>query len=167
MGESSDRLDRTLRFEALYNAHYRSISGYVHRRVPEHEAADVIAQVFAVTWRRFEHVPPPPEDRLWLFGVARRSVADYRRSGLRRLRLHARLVQEVRPLSLPVSGLDPSHARVAAAVARLPSRDREVLQLVLWDDLSHAEAAAVLGCSVNAIELRFRRGKPVFVTPSR
>ena len=52
MGESSDRLDRTLRFEALYNAHYRSISGYVHRRVPEHEAADVIAQVFAVTWRR-------------------------------------------------------------------------------------------------------------------
>jgi DNA-directed RNA polymerase specialized sigma24 family protein len=34
-----------------------------------------------------------------------------------------------------------------------------VLQLVLWDDLTHAEAAAILGCSVNAVELRFRRAQ--------
>ena len=30
---------------------------------------------------------------------------------------------------------------------------------MLWDDLSHAEAAAVLGCSVNAVEFRFRRAQ--------
>jgi DNA-directed RNA polymerase specialized sigma24 family protein len=88
MGDSTDKLDRAVGFETFYNAHYLRISGYVRRRVPEHEAADVIAQVFTVAWRRFEQVPPPPEDRLWLFGVARHSVADYRRSWLRRLRLH-------------------------------------------------------------------------------
>jgi hypothetical protein len=32
-------------------------------------------------------VPQPPEDRLWLFGVANRVIADHRRSTIRRLRL--------------------------------------------------------------------------------
>ncbi len=159
MGESTDRLDYAVRFEALYHAHYREISGYVRRRVPEHDAADVISQVFAVAWRRFEQVPSPPEDRLWLFGVARHSVADHRRTRLRRLRLQARLVQELRPLSPSINSLDPLHAQVAVAIGRLRPRDREVLQLMLWDDLTHAEAAAVLGCSVNAVELRFRRAQ--------
>lgn len=171
MSESAGYLDSAVRFESFYNAQYREISGYVRRRVPEHEAPDVIAQVFAVAWRRFEHVPDPPEDRLWLFGVARRSVADHRRSGLRRLRLHARLARDLRPVSQPISSPDPLHASVTAAIEKLRPRDREVLQLVLWDDLTHAEAAAVLGCSVNAVELRFRHAedrirKALGVTPT-
>ena len=151
--------DRPVGFEAFYNAHYQEISGYVRRRVLEQGAADVIAQVFVIAWRRFEQVPPPPEDRLWLFGVARRSVADYRRSGLRRLRLHARLVQETHADSALVETLDPEHVRISEAIAHLRPRDREALQLVLWDDLTHAEAAAVLGCSENAVDLRLRRAR--------
>ncbi len=46
--------------------------------------------------------------------------------------------------------------RFLAAMDRLRPADREALRLVLWDDLSHADAAAVLGCSVNAFELRYR-----------
>ena len=53
----------------------------------------------------------------------------------------------------------PVHAAIRIAMADLRPADREVLQLVLWDDLSHAEAAALLGCSVNAFELRVRRAK--------
>ena len=71
---------RERRFEALYTAHYSAIAGYVLRRVAAQEADDVIAQVFTVAWRRLDHVPPPPDDRLWLFGVARHSVGDQRRS---------------------------------------------------------------------------------------
>jgi RNA polymerase sigma-70 factor (ECF subfamily) len=48
---------------------------------------------------------------------------------------------------------------VLAALASLKPKDREALQLVLWDELSHAEAAAVLGCTVNAFELRYRRAR--------
>ena len=40
-------------FEALYTAHYQAMAGYVRRRVAAHEADDVIAQIFAVAWRRF------------------------------------------------------------------------------------------------------------------
>jgi DNA-directed RNA polymerase specialized sigma24 family protein len=44
-------------------------------------------------------------------------------------------------------------------MSALRPADREALQLVLWDELSHAEAAAVLGCSPNAFELRYRRAR--------
>jgi RNA polymerase sigma-70 factor (ECF subfamily) len=44
-------------------------------------------------------------------------------------------------------------------MAALRPAEREALQLVHWDELSHAEAAAVLGCTVNAFELRYRRAR--------
>jgi len=157
--DPTGKSDRAAQFEAFYNAHFQEISGYVRRRVPEQEAADVIARVFVVAWRRFDQIPPPPERRPWLFGVARHSVSDYRRSGLRRLRLHARLAQEAELVSSSAETPDALHARVTAAIARLRPRDREALQLVLWDDLTHAEAAAVLGCSENAVGLRLRRAR--------
>ena len=40
--------------------------------------------------------------------------------------------------------------------------EREVLQLVIWEELSHAEASARLGCSPNAIEIRYRHARAQF-----
>lgn len=146
-------------FEALYTAHYQAIAGYVLRRVAADEADDVIAQVFTVAWRRFDSVPAPPQDRLWLFGVARHSVADQLRAGRRRLHLRARLTQQAAAPGLSASVADSIGEQVRAAMCSLRPADREALQLVLWDELSHAEAAAVLGCSPNAFELRYRRAR--------
>ena len=44
----------------------------------------MIAHAFTVAWRRFDRVPPPPQDRLWLFGVARNGVAEHQRAERRR-----------------------------------------------------------------------------------
>jgi len=147
------------KFEALYTAHYQAIAGYVCRRVAGHEADDVIAEVFAVAWRRFHHVPGPLGDRLWLFGVARNIVADQRRSERRRLRLQARLSAAAMTANPLAVTLDHPYEQIRAAISGLRPRDREALQLVLWDELSHQEAAAVLGCSPNAFELRYRRAR--------
>jgi RNA polymerase sigma factor (sigma-70 family) len=49
--------------------------------------------------------------------------------------------------------------RLAVAIAGLRPAEREALALVLWDELSHAEAAQVLGCSVNAVAIRVHRAK--------
>jgi RNA polymerase sigma factor (sigma-70 family) len=156
-------IDRRSSFESFYTARYPEIAGYVRRRVPAQEADDVTAKVFTVAWRRFDRVPSPPEDRPWLFGVARNCVAEQHRSEQRRLRLHARLSQDAvigRPVPAPAGAGDgdPGEA-VRAALDALRPADREALQLVLWEELSHAEAAAVLGCSVNAFELRYRRAR--------
>jgi RNA polymerase sigma-70 factor, ECF subfamily len=149
-----------LTFEALYAAHYQAIAGYVMRRVAAGEADDVIAQVFTVAWRRFGQVPLPPLDRPWLFGVARNTVADHQRSERRRFHLHARLRSDAALGNPPaMAAQDATGERVRDAIGALRPADREALQLVLWDELSHAEAAAVLGCSPNAFELRYRRAR--------
>jgi RNA polymerase sigma factor (sigma-70 family) len=146
------------RFHDFYQERFRDVSGFVRRRVRASDASDVIAQVFSVAWRRFEHIPLPPEDRLWLFGVARRTIADHRRARFRRFQLHQRLSEQIRPSSFQAD-VDPLLARVEIAIGRLRPKDREVLRLVLWDDLTHAEAATILGCTPNAVELRFRRAQ--------
>jgi RNA polymerase sigma-70 factor (ECF subfamily) len=146
-------------FAAFYAAHYRPIAAYIRRRVPEDTAQDVLAQVFTLAWRRFDHVPPPPGDRLWLFGVARHTVADQQRSARRRLRLQARLAREAAVAPWAGPDTDPRYELVTAAIAALRPKDREALLLVLWDGLSHAEAAAVLNCTPNALELRYRRAR--------
>jgi RNA polymerase sigma factor (sigma-70 family) len=144
-------------FEAFYVAHFQEIAAYVRRRVPTEDADDVVAQVFAVAWRRFGSVPAAPQDRLWLFSVARNSVADQQRSARRRLRLHSRLAAEAQAGPMPEP--DPRYEPIRAAISALRPADREALQLVLWDGLSHAEAAAVLRCSPNALEQRYRRAR--------
>jgi DNA-directed RNA polymerase specialized sigma24 family protein len=46
-----------------------------------------------------------------------------------------------------------------SARALLPRADREALLLVYWEQLTYAEAAETLGCSVNAIGIRVHKAK--------
>ena len=151
---------RTTEFERVYSLLLRDITAYVARRVPRDEVDDVVAKVFLVAWRRFEQVPAPPEDRLWLFGVARRCVAHHLRSSLRQGRLRLRLVNQITVVQIqPSQNIDHRFDLVLKAVERLKPLDREALRLVLWDELSHAEASVVMNCSINAFELRYRRAR--------
>ena len=149
------------RFEVLYKSCYQAIYAYVARRMvgSRDEVPDIVAEVFSVVWRRMGVVPCPPHDRLWLYGVARRTVLDHQRRAARKLRLESRLKANARAEqdSGPIG--DSSHLRLRSAVERLRPLDREALRLVAWDGLSHAEAAEVLGCSVNAVSLRVHKAK--------
>ena len=72
--------ERQRRFEEVYLAHRGSILGYVLRRTDNpDDAADVIAETFLTAWRRLEDVPRDAEARLWLYGVARRVLANHHR----------------------------------------------------------------------------------------
>jgi RNA polymerase sigma factor (sigma-70 family) len=51
-----------------------------------------------------------------------------------------------------------SEARVVTeAVDQLPKKDRELLTLVAWEGLTRAEAAKVVGCSLEAAKKRHQR----------
>lgn len=150
---------RRLRFEALYEDYLQPITGYVRRRLRAHaiETDDVVAEIFFVAWRRLEDVPSAPDDRLWLYGVARHTTAQAFRTRRRRCRLADRVAQVSEAPTWPAE--DAKYDEVRAVVAGLGSREREVVELYYWEGLTQREIAAVLGCSENAVALRLRRAK--------
>jgi RNA polymerase sigma factor (sigma-70 family) len=161
MPAPSDAQGSDDRFEALYRSSYKAIFGYVLRRSDGDldVVGDLVAEVFVVALRRQDAIPLPPQDRPWLYGVARRVLLDHQRRRSRRIRLESRLRTQA-ALSETRSGDDePSLLRVRAAMEQLRPADREALQLVAWDGLSHAEAAQVLGCTPNAVALRVHKAK--------
>lgn len=147
-------------FEALYAAHGRAVLAFALRRVERPEdAADVVADTMLVAWRRLEVVPPGDEGRLWLYGVARRVLANQRRGDQRRERLGERLRAHLQ-------GVDPDHAGAVAvgqdmraALLGLPAGDREILQLTSWEGLGPDEIAMVLGVSAGSVRTRLYRAR--------
>jgi RNA polymerase sigma-70 factor (ECF subfamily) len=146
----------------LYGELFAPISGYVVRRVgnPE-DAAEVIAETFATLWRRLDSCPAGAEARPWLFGVARRVLANQRRGARRRGALAERLRPEsdVAVAWPSVAGFDD---RIARAFAGLSESDREVLSLVAWEGLTGEELAVVLGLSRAGVRLRLHRARRRF-----
>jgi RNA polymerase sigma-70 factor (ECF subfamily) len=67
-------------FATIYSENYQPLLGYALRRCrsPD-DAADVVAETFTVAWRRSDDVPAGEETRLWLYGVARRVLANHHR----------------------------------------------------------------------------------------
>jgi RNA polymerase sigma-70 factor (ECF subfamily) len=149
------------RFRALFDAHQRDLLAYVSRRaLPGADGADVVAEVFATVWRRLDRVPPGPAARPYLFAVAGRALANAQRGLARRHRLLALLGRQ--PAPAPVADHAEAGAEVAAvraAFAQLPPGQREVLALVVWEGLSTAEVAEVLGCRPNTVQVRLSRAR--------
>jgi len=152
--------ERRSRFEAVYRAYRSQVLGYVLRRTQSpDDAADVIAETFLTAWRRLDEMPPDPQARLWLYGVARRVLANHRRGERRRSALGDRLRAD-----LGRSWSQPEHGEIAAAFGRLPEDQRELLALNAWEGLDYGQIAAVLGCSRNAVRIRLHRARKRFAS---
>jgi RNA polymerase sigma-70 factor (ECF subfamily) len=149
------------RFEQLYEENYHRVLGYARRRAEPDEAADVVAETFLVTWRRLDEVPDGDAARLWLYGTARRVLANQRRSRRRRERLAERVRSQVVHETEP-GPADTDLEAAAAALARLRPDDRELLGLMAWEGLDAGEIAQVFGCSRNAARIRLHRARRRF-----
>ncbi len=146
------------RFPSFYKSTFSDIYAYAARALApdQSEIDDVVAEVYLVVWRRIDELPPAPQDRLWLFGVARNVVRNTKRSTNRRLLLLHRIHRQPR---VPDGSSEPSDVDVTAALRNLSPNEREVMQLVIWDGLSVAETAEVLSCSVNVVQVRLHRAR--------
>lgn len=151
--------ERRSRFEGMYQAHRGSVLGYVLRRTQSpDDAADVIAETFLAAWRRIDEMPPDPGARLWLYGVARRVLANHYRGERRRTALADRLRADL-AVTVRSAEFGGELADVHAAFRRLPESQRELLALAAWEGLDCGEIAFVLGCSRNAVRIRLHRAK--------
>ncbi|MFJ4829513.1 SigE family RNA polymerase sigma factor [Streptomyces sp. NPDC088747] len=122
-----------------------------------HEAEDLVQTTLAKVYARWRRIPRDDVD----FYV-RRSLVNNNRSRVRR----RRVVHLLTPL-LPerMHQREPGHAEeieqraaLGQALSSLSARQRAVLVLRYWDDLSEADIAQVLGCSVGTVKTHARRG---------
>ena len=147
-------------FQRLYASYVDPVLGYALRRVATPaDAADVVAETFLVAWRRRADVPAGEAARLWLYGVARRILANQRRGDLRRSALGSRLRAEL-PAAVP-DPAGPVAVRTDAvrALAQLGEADREVVELTAWEGLDSREVAEVLGITPVAARARLSRAR--------
>jgi RNA polymerase sigma-70 factor (sigma-E family) len=119
-----------------------------------HAADDLAADAFA---RVFPH---------WCRGSVDDPGAYLRRTVVNLVRERARrgLVRDIRPVAEPdpgpvdaVEGRTDEQERLLAALRRLSEEQRLVIVLRIWDDLSEAETADVLGVAVGTVKSRTAR----------
>jgi RNA polymerase sigma-70 factor, ECF subfamily len=158
--DSSDEAPAKERFRALYVATCDRLVGYATRRTKTaEEAADVVAETFTIAWRRIDELPDGDAAVLWLYGTARRVLANQIRKDRNRDKLVQNLASEIASV-MPTVGEPDTDAVVArATLARLSDEDREVLMLAAWEGLNSTELARVLDCSVNAARIRLYRAR--------
>jgi len=98
--------------------------------------------------------------KTWLFAVIRNTAADRRRQGwLATLGLERLWQRRVEPEAEPRDAHDGERRRVRAALGGLAARQREVLDLVFFHDLTIEEAARVMGVSLGSARVHYERGK--------
>jgi len=103
--------------------------------------------------------------RTWLFGVIRHTAREHargHRSQEKRAELLALDGASDRPeVERPDERMEKQEQarRLRTALAKLPERQREVLDLVFYQDLTIKEAAAVMEVSIGSARVHYDRGK--------
>lgn len=144
--------------ESLIRNSARDVLRYFERRVAQPaDAADCLSEVLLVLWRDRSRVPDDPlEARLWMFGIARTTLAAAgRRSGRRSAEVERlRVLLEATPTDLHADS-EGLAIDVREAIAGLPEAQREVVQLHHWEGLPLVDIAAVVGTSPSTVRSRY------------
>lgn len=147
-------------FAKLYDSTYSDLWKYCRRRSRnDADANDHVADVMSTAWRRIDDIPDPPADRLWLFGVARNHLRSGRRREDRRSSLNTKLRHNATFTTLIKTDEAEQLDVVAVALTQLDDDERELIELVAWDELSHREIAELFDISENAVAIRLHRAR--------
>lgn len=150
-------------FAGIFDRHADEILRYVHARLGPDLAEDVTAETFLAAFRqRQSYDATRPDARPWLYGIATRQISTRRRAEARYRRLLAavppdRAADDFGDRSAERVSAELLRPQLAAVLAGLRRRDRDLLLLVAWAGLSYEESAAALGITVSAVKSRLNR----------
>lgn len=117
------------------------------------DAEDIVQEAFIRFWRKQHSI----RNRALLFATVRSISLDKIRSDVRRARREATALAGNDDSVPPAFDLrDDTQQALAAAVDSLPAEQREVLVMKIWNELTFADIAEVLGISQNTAASRYR-----------
>jgi RNA polymerase sigma-70 factor (ECF subfamily) len=144
---------------ALFDRHHGRFFKFFYRLTGRVDASeDLVQEAFMRALKYRESYRGDAGFVAWMYRVARNVFADHCHSAAPREALEeAEAVADGAPSPFEVARLGEEVARLRGALLRLAPEDREVLVLTRFEELSHAEIAASLGCSVGAVKVRAHR----------
>lgn len=149
-------------FRIVFHRHFGPVCRYLSRRVGPSAAEDIASEVFLQAFRnRRVYDPTYPDARPWLFGIASNELHRRRRDEERRLRAYARACEgERQETDVQAQALGGGLSRrLASGLAGLNSKDRDVLLLFAWAELSYEEIAVALRIPVGTVRSRLNRAR--------
>lgn len=128
------------------------------------DAEDAVQETYLRVLRHRDTLGEVRDHRVWLIRIVWNIVLDRKRRA--KTRPETDDVAELARV-LPSGGLSAEeraaavqhHAHVLACVEQLPAKEREVLQLSAFDELSSVEIAAVLGITESSVRSRLFRAR--------
>jgi len=143
-------------FVTVFRAHLQDISKYLSRRVDRDQVEDLASEIFEIAWRKKVDCPEGME-LAWLYKIAGYVVSNHRRKAVNRI-IHLPILDTDKSApSAEDMALDGSG--VAIAFAALSGSDRQLLSLLVFEELSIKEIAVVLGTSENTTSQRLKRAR--------
>lgn len=154
------------RFAVLFDRYGARLHRYAARRLGDGEADDIVAETFLVAFRQRAGYDLGRAEALpWLYGIASNLIRRHRRAEVSRYRTFVRTgvlldaADGVAERAVERASAQMSGRRLAQAIAELPTRDRDVLLLVAWADLSYEQVADALGLPVGTVRSRLHRAR--------
>lgn len=160
-----DSLVEPARFGLLYERHARVLHGYAYRRLGREAAEDVVAETFMKAFRaRRTYDLSHPDARPWFFAIAIREIARHHRVEQARYRLLLRSAAERGGECHADQVADAASAQtwrrpLIEALTQLTRRERDVLLMVAWADLTYEEIARALGVPLGTVRSRLHRAR--------
>jgi RNA polymerase sigma-70 factor (ECF subfamily) len=128
------------------------------------DAEDAVQEAFLRVLRHRETLSEVRDQRVWLIRIVWNIVLDRKRRS--KTRPETDDVAELARV-LPAAGMSAEdrvaaaqhHARVLACVEELPAKERQVLMLSAFEELTSVEIASVLGITESSVRSRLFRAR--------
>ncbi|MEM9011412.1 MAG: RNA polymerase sigma factor [Pseudomonadota bacterium] len=150
---------------ALYLAHAEAVRAFVRTRLrDEFEVADIVHETMFAVWRAAAGFQGRSSVRSWIFSLARNKIVDHVRKQSRvTLAEPDETIPDEEPDAVAVIAAAEDARRLRACVDELPERQRAVVHLAFFEDLSYPEIAEIETVPEGTVKTRIFHAKKLLM----
>ena len=150
-------------YERIYGKYHGTVVAYVKARNSRHSPyEDLVQEVFTRGWEQREKYRPTGPVRAYLLGFAKNILLEGRARDRIRVSIEAQTLAALTETACPAAQSEAEAQEQAQAiwnlVARLPARQKQVIESVYLKGLSRSEVSGLLGCSSSAVRAHLSLG---------